>query len=92
MSVLSVARDVLGYAVTLASTPAGAASVVALGGPVATMVMNFGVRPLHAILSSLDASVTEITEEVLEAQLAKGVKVERLDTSLKALYGWDEVP
>lgn len=88
MSVLSVSRGILGYALNIAATPGGAALVQGLGGPVATMILNFGVKPLAAILAAIDTP--EITEEQIEAQLAKGVKVERLDTSLKALYGWEE--
>lgn len=90
MSVLSVSRAVLGYALNIAATPGGGALVQSLGGPVAGLILNFGLKPLAAVLASIDTP--EITEEQIEAQLAKGVKVEKLDMSLKALYGWDEVP
>jgi len=88
VSVISVARSVLGYALNIAATPGGSALVQGLGGPVASLILNFGIKPLAAVLNAVDTP--EITEEQIEAQLAKGVKVEKLDTSLKALYGWDE--
>lgn len=84
MSVLTVAADVLRYATAIAQTPEGTAAVIALGGPVAGLVVKYGTLGLSAVLATWTAPT--ISDEDLDAALAaKGLRVEPIN--LSTLYG-----
>jgi hypothetical protein len=84
VSILSVSKTVLKYALALAGTPQGFAAITALGGPVAGLIARWGTIPLSNVLDSIDAD--EITDEAVAAALAsKGGKVTPID--LATFYG-----
>ena len=84
MSALTVASDVLRYATAIAQTPEGTAAVVALGGPVAGLLVKYGTLGLSAVLSNWTGPT--ISDADLDAALAaKGLRVEPID--LSTLYG-----
>lgn len=84
MSALTVASDVLRYATAIAQTPEGTAAVVALGGPVAGLLVKYGTLGLSAVLSNWTGPT--ISDEDLDKALAeKGLRVQPID--LSALYG-----
>lgn len=83
MSALSVSADVIRYALGIAQTPQGQAAVIALGGPVAGLIVNFGLIGLNSVLSGWTEAT--ITEEQIAAALAKGWRVVPYDPS--AMFG-----
>lgn len=83
MSAASVATDVVKYALAIAQTPAGHAAVTALGGPVADMIVQFGLAGVASVLSTW--AEPTITEAQMAAELAKGYRVVPYDPN--ALFG-----
>ncbi len=64
--------------------PKVAGAIVSAGGPVAGLILAFGLEPLESILADLTAP--EITDEMVREALAKkGLRVTPID--LDHLYG-----
>lgn len=84
MSVLSVASDVLRYAVAIAQTPEGLAAVIAAGGPVVGLFAKYGLVGVSSVLATWTGPT--ISDADVEAHLAeKGLRVQPID--LEKLYG-----
>lgn len=84
VSILSVSKAVLKYALALMGTPQGMAAVGALGGPVAALLAKWGTGPLSNVIDTIDAD--EITDAAVAAALAaKGGRVTTID--LATFYG-----
>lgn len=84
MSVLSVSADVLRYATAIAQTTEGQAAVIALGGPVAGLLVKYGTLGISAVLANWTGPT--ISDADLDSALAaKGLRVEPID--LSTLYG-----
>ena len=81
---MKLPAQLLRYATAIAQTDAGAAAVLALGGPVAALLVKFGTLGLSAVLA--DWTAPEITDADVEQALAtKGFVVRPFD--VKTLWG-----
>ncbi len=84
VSVLSVSKEILRYALALMGTPQGQAAIALAGGPVAALMAKWGTGPLSTVLDMIDTP--EITDaQVAEALATKGGRVTEID--LATFYG-----
>lgn len=75
---MKVLTEVVRYAVGLAQTPIGQQAILAAGGPVAGLLVNFGLVGLQSVLAEWTGA--ELSDADVRAHLAtKGLKVVPFD-------------